>query len=173
MGQTPPLDRILDTRYWKYYLAPTSLRAVIISFWISGWRISLRVNTLKLVINSKENVTFCIILTFAPKQQHGESDGSAATGSISWSRHQAARDPRSGFRTDVDILGSTASIPKASCRQVVPLEQSKEKAIASDPGEYLKNRSNISPVLFTSPQELFCSGITRHEIWNEYGLFSK
>ena len=24
----PPVDRILDTRYWKYYLAPTSLRAV-------------------------------------------------------------------------------------------------------------------------------------------------
>ena len=23
-----PLDRILDTRYWKYYLGPTSLRAV-------------------------------------------------------------------------------------------------------------------------------------------------
>ena len=25
---TPPVDRILDTRFWKYYLAPTSLRAV-------------------------------------------------------------------------------------------------------------------------------------------------
>ena len=25
----PPMDRILDTRFWKYYLAPTSLRAVI------------------------------------------------------------------------------------------------------------------------------------------------
>ena len=24
----PPLDRILNTRFWKYYLAPTSLRAV-------------------------------------------------------------------------------------------------------------------------------------------------
>ena len=24
----PPVDRILDTRFWKYYLAPTSLRAV-------------------------------------------------------------------------------------------------------------------------------------------------
>ena len=30
MFRRPPLivDRILDTRYWKYYLAPTSLRAV-------------------------------------------------------------------------------------------------------------------------------------------------
>ena len=27
---TPPVYRILDTRFWKYYLAPTSLRAVII-----------------------------------------------------------------------------------------------------------------------------------------------
>ena len=26
---TPPVDRILDTRFWKYYLAPTSLHAVI------------------------------------------------------------------------------------------------------------------------------------------------
>ena len=25
----PPVDRILDTRFWKYYLAPTSLQAVI------------------------------------------------------------------------------------------------------------------------------------------------
>ena len=25
---TPPVDRILNTRFWKYYLAPTSLRAV-------------------------------------------------------------------------------------------------------------------------------------------------
>ena len=25
----PPVDTILDTRFWKYYLAPTSLRAVI------------------------------------------------------------------------------------------------------------------------------------------------
>ena len=25
---TPPVDRIVDTRFWKYYLAPTSLRAV-------------------------------------------------------------------------------------------------------------------------------------------------
>ena len=25
----PPVNRILDTRFWKYYLAPTSLRAVI------------------------------------------------------------------------------------------------------------------------------------------------
>ena len=25
---SPPVDRILDTRYWKYYLAPTLLRAV-------------------------------------------------------------------------------------------------------------------------------------------------
>ena len=25
---TPPMDRILDTRFWKYYLAPTSLRVV-------------------------------------------------------------------------------------------------------------------------------------------------
>ena len=25
----PPVDRILDTRFWKYYLAPTSLRAVM------------------------------------------------------------------------------------------------------------------------------------------------
>ena len=30
MGQTPPpVDTILDTRFWKYYLTPTSLRAVI------------------------------------------------------------------------------------------------------------------------------------------------
>ena len=28
-GNPPPPDRILDTRLWKYYLAPTSLRAVI------------------------------------------------------------------------------------------------------------------------------------------------
>ena len=28
-GTPPPVNRILDTRYWKYYLAPTSLRAVI------------------------------------------------------------------------------------------------------------------------------------------------
>ena len=27
----PPVDRILDTRFWKYNLAPTSLRAVITS----------------------------------------------------------------------------------------------------------------------------------------------
>ena len=27
-GRSPLMDRILDTRYWKYYLAPTSLRAV-------------------------------------------------------------------------------------------------------------------------------------------------
>ena len=27
--QTPPVNRILDTRFWKYYLAPTSLRAVM------------------------------------------------------------------------------------------------------------------------------------------------
>ena len=26
---TPPVDRILDTHFWKYYLGPTSLRAVI------------------------------------------------------------------------------------------------------------------------------------------------
>ena len=25
----PPVDRILDTRFWKYYLGPTSLRPVI------------------------------------------------------------------------------------------------------------------------------------------------
>ena len=30
MHATHPVDRILDTRFWKYYLAPTSLRAVII-----------------------------------------------------------------------------------------------------------------------------------------------
>ena len=30
-AQTPPImDRILDTHFWKYYLAPTSLRAVYI-----------------------------------------------------------------------------------------------------------------------------------------------
>ena len=29
----PPLDRILDTRFWKYYLAPTPLRATIIIKW--------------------------------------------------------------------------------------------------------------------------------------------
>ena len=42
----PPWNRILNTRFWKYYLAPTSLRAVIISVPISvtGW-ISLRVNS--------------------------------------------------------------------------------------------------------------------------------
>ena len=28
----PPVNRILDTRFWKYYLAPTSLRAVNIQF---------------------------------------------------------------------------------------------------------------------------------------------
>ena len=28
---SPPVNRILDTRYWKYYLAPTSLRAVKIN----------------------------------------------------------------------------------------------------------------------------------------------
>ena len=28
---SPPVNRILDTRYWKYYPAPTSLREVIIS----------------------------------------------------------------------------------------------------------------------------------------------
>ena len=27
-GRHPPVDRILDTRFWKYYLAPTSLRAI-------------------------------------------------------------------------------------------------------------------------------------------------
>ena len=27
----PPVDRIVDTRFWKYYLAPTSLRAVMIT----------------------------------------------------------------------------------------------------------------------------------------------
>ena len=27
-ARPPPVDRILDTRFWKYYLAPTSLRAV-------------------------------------------------------------------------------------------------------------------------------------------------
>ena len=31
----PPVDRILDTCFWKYYLAPTSLRAVIIcALWL-------------------------------------------------------------------------------------------------------------------------------------------
>ena len=29
---TPPVDRILDTHFWKCHLAPTSLRAVIILF---------------------------------------------------------------------------------------------------------------------------------------------
>ena len=29
----PPVDRIVDTRFWKYYLAPTSLRAVIKVDW--------------------------------------------------------------------------------------------------------------------------------------------
>ena len=29
LRQTPPVNRILDTRLWKYNLAPTSLRAVI------------------------------------------------------------------------------------------------------------------------------------------------
>ena len=28
LRQTPPMDRILDTRLWKYYLGPTSLRPV-------------------------------------------------------------------------------------------------------------------------------------------------
>ena len=28
----PPVDRILDTRYWKHYLAPTSLRAVMSNY---------------------------------------------------------------------------------------------------------------------------------------------
>ena len=28
-ADTPPVDRILDTRLWKYYLGPTSLRPVI------------------------------------------------------------------------------------------------------------------------------------------------
>ena len=31
----PPVDRILDTRFWKYYLVPTSLRAVKIR---SQWK---------------------------------------------------------------------------------------------------------------------------------------
>ena len=30
-GRPPALNRILDTRFWKYYLAPTSLQAVIIT----------------------------------------------------------------------------------------------------------------------------------------------
>ena len=39
--RTPPspLDRIVDTRFWKYYLAPTSLRAVNIfdeTFYLAG-----------------------------------------------------------------------------------------------------------------------------------------
>ena len=34
-GQTPPVNRILDRRFWKYYLAPTSLRVVII--WIASY----------------------------------------------------------------------------------------------------------------------------------------
>ena len=32
---TPPVDRILDTRFWKYYLVLTSLRAVIKTKYIS------------------------------------------------------------------------------------------------------------------------------------------
>ena len=28
-NHTPPVNKILDTRFWKYYLAPSSLRAVI------------------------------------------------------------------------------------------------------------------------------------------------
>ena len=35
----PPVDRILDTRFWKYYLAPTSLRAVKIYWKSSSWQI--------------------------------------------------------------------------------------------------------------------------------------
>ena len=31
----PPVNRILDRRFWKYYLAPTSLRVVII--WIASY----------------------------------------------------------------------------------------------------------------------------------------
>ena len=35
-----PVDRILDTRFWKYYLAPTSLRAVITqAVWSLGSKI--------------------------------------------------------------------------------------------------------------------------------------
>ena len=41
LRQTPsppplPVDRILDTRFWKYYLGPTSLRPVMISGWFHG-----------------------------------------------------------------------------------------------------------------------------------------
>ena len=41
------VDRILDTRLWKYYLGPTSLRPVTIylTFWIdseSGYNITLK-----------------------------------------------------------------------------------------------------------------------------------
>ena len=36
LGYHPPVNRILDTRFWKNYLAPTSLRAVTM-IWSPGW----------------------------------------------------------------------------------------------------------------------------------------
>ena len=39
--ETPPVNRIIDTRFWKYYLAPTSLRAVksiLRFFFLELWR---------------------------------------------------------------------------------------------------------------------------------------
>ena len=58
----PPLDRILDTGYWKYYLAPTSLRAVNIrGFNKSNPKLSI---PLGIFISSERNVPSTIGVTF-------------------------------------------------------------------------------------------------------------
>ena len=61
---TPPVNRILDTRFWKYYLAPTSLRAV--NIWaIIDWEINIQIqvwHTRQICMSTAKNrEQFCLI----------------------------------------------------------------------------------------------------------------
>ena len=52
----PIVDRILDTRLWKYYLGPTSLRPVIKGkkqwIWLNEWQPAIRRDSMKATWNS-------------------------------------------------------------------------------------------------------------------------
>ena len=50
----PPMDKIVDTRFWKYYLALTSLRAVNIDLAI--------VLDIKAVMNTAKIINYVIII---------------------------------------------------------------------------------------------------------------
>ena len=60
----PTVNRILDTRFWKYYLAPTSLRAV--NIWaIIDWEINIQIqvwHTRQICMSTAKNrEQFCLI----------------------------------------------------------------------------------------------------------------